>query len=461
MSAERKLDLALFIHPTGHHQAAWRHPDSQANAGIDFNFYRDLTLLAERECFDAIFLADGQNVRNGPTEVVSRTAQYSANFEPLTLLSALSSVTTQIGLVATASTSWNYPYQIARKFASLDHLSAGRAGWNMVTSGMPGEPANFGADGVYEHDDRYRRADEVVEVVKGLWDSWEDDAFLYDKAGEHGGLFFDPEKLHTLGHDGEYVRVKGPLNVPRSPQGYPLLVQAGQSEAGRTFSAKHAEMMFTTSQSLGGSIEVYREMKERVAANGRNPDHFKVMPGLVVITGRTSDEAQARFEQLQGYLHPAVSLNTLSFKMGFVDLSGLSLDEPLPASAAPPGYQQRDMKAGFWRYYELGEREGLTLRELAAAASGSIAGLQIVGSYTEIADIMEEWFRAGAADGFNIEPAYLPGMFNEFVELVMPELRKRGLVKESYTGTTLRDHMGLPRPAWGERSVFGQRAATS
>jgi alkanesulfonate monooxygenase len=316
----------------------------------------------------------------------------------------------------------------------------------MVTSGMPGEAPNFGLEAGYEHDDRYIRADEFVQVCLGLWDSWEDDAFPRDK---ESGVFSQLDKLHTIAHDGEYMRVQGPLNVPRSPQGYPVLVQAGQSEAGRSFAAKHAEVMFTTPQALDRGRELYSDMRERIAANGRNPEHFVQMPGLVVITAKTSSEAYERFDQLQGYLHPAVALNILSFKMGQIDLRDYPLDEPLPTAAEPPGE-----KSSFWRWMEVAERENLTLGELALRASGSMAGMQLVGSYTEIADIMEEWFRGGAADGFNIQPAYLPGMFTDFAELVIPELQRRGLVRTEYVGRTLRESFGLPRPAWGERSGF-------
>jgi alkanesulfonate monooxygenase len=441
------MRLGLFINPTGHHQASWRHPDADADAGINFSHYRELALAAERAVFDTIFLADNQCVRGGPPEAISRVAQYVANFEPLTLLSALAGVTDRIGLISTASTSYNFAFQVARKFASIDYISGGRVGWNMVTSGMPGEAPNFGLDAGYEHDNRYERADEFVQVCLGLWDSWEDDAFPRDK---ESGIFSKLDKLHQLNHEGDYLKVRGPLNVPRSPQGYPVLVQAGQSEAGKAFAAKHAEVMFTTPQVIDRGRELYSEMRERVAALGRNPDHLVQMPGLVVITAKTSSEAQERFEQLQSYLHPAVALNILSFKMGQIDLRDYPLDEPLPSSAEPPGE-----KSSFWRWMEVAERENLTLGELSMRASGSMAGMQIVGSHTEIADMMEEWFLGGAADGFNIQPAYLPGMFTEFTELVIPELRRRGLARDAYQGRTLRDYFGLPRPAWGERSAYG------
>ncbi len=445
MRSGRTMRLGLFINPTGHHQASWRHPDADADAGVNFAHYRRVAQTAERHHFDMLFLADNQGVRNTDPETRRRVAQYIANFEPFTLLSALSAVTERIGLTCTASMSYNFPFQIARKFASLDFISGGRSGWNMVTS-EPEEAPNFGIEDRAEHDDRYRRGDEVVRVCLGLWDSWEDGAFLRNK---ETGIFSDLDKLHPLNHVGDYVRVRGPLNVPRMPQGYPLLVQAGQSEAGRAFAARYAEVMFTTLLLIDRARELRSEMHERVAECGRQPDEIKLMPGLAVVTGRTHAEAHERFEELQSLLHPSVALSMLSAKMGNADLSGYALDQPLPRTAKP----EDDRGGGFDRWIEIAEREQLTLGELAQRGAGSRAGMQVVGSYTEVADLMEEWFRAGAADGFNIQPAYFPGMFDEFVNGVMPELRDRGLVRERYAGRTLREHFGLPRPAWGSRGT--------
>ena len=449
MTSARTMRLGLFINPPGHHQASWRHPDADADAGVNFDHYRRVAQTAERHCFDMLFLADNQVVRDTDPESRRRVAQYIANFEPFTLLSALAAVTDRIGLTCTASMSYNFPFQIARKFASLDFISGGRSGWNMVTSERA-EAANFGIDDRVDHDDRYRRGDEVVRVCLGLWDSWEDGAFLRDKAT---GVFSDLDRLHPLDHAGDYVRVSGPLNVPRMPQGYPLLVQAGQSEAGRSFAAAYAEVMFTTLLLVDRARELRSEMRERVVEQGRHPDDIKLMPGLAVVTGASHSEAQERFAELQSLLHPSVALSMLTSKMGDVDLRDHPLDQPLPRSAKPPD----DRGGGFDRWIEIAEAEGLTLRELAYRAAGSRAGLQIVGSHTEVADLMEEWFRTGAADGFNIQPAYFPGMFDEFVNGVMPQLRRRGLVRERYQGRTLREHFGLARPAWGSRGPFRER----
>ena len=446
------MRLGLFINPTGHHQASWRHPGADADAGVSFDHYRRVAVLAERHCFDMLFLADNQSVRTADLETRRRVAQYIANFEPFTLLSALAAVTERIGLTCTASLTYNYPFQIARKFASLDFISGGRSGWNMVTSERSEAP-NFGIDDRLEHDDRYRRGAEVVEVCLGLWDSWEDGAFPRDK---ESGIFSDLDKLHPLDHAGEWVNVSGPLNVPRMPQGYPVLVQAGQSEAGRSFAARYAEVMFTTLLRVDRARELRAEMHERLAEHGRDPGDIKLMPGLAVIAGRTEAEARERHEELQSLLHPSVALSMLSAKIGYPDLSGYPLDLPLPRSAAPT----EDPGGGFARWFEIAESEHLTLRQLAYRAAGSRAGMQIVGSYGQIADVMEEWFRTGAADGFNIQPAYFPGMFEEFVDGVMPQLRGRGLVRERYAGRTLRDHFELARPAWGSRGPR-HRADTS
>ncbi len=444
------MRLGLFVNPTGHHQASWRHPDADADAGVSFSHYRRVAQTAERHCFDMLFLADNQGVRSTDPEAGRRVAQYVANFEPFTLLSALAAVTERIGLTCTASMTYNFPFQIARQFASLDFISSGRAGWNMVTSERDEAP-NFGIDDRADHDERYRRGDEVVRVCLGLWDSWEDGAFPRDKAT---GIFSDLEQLHRLDHAGEHVSVRGPLNVPRMPQGYPLLVQAGQSEAGRAFAARYADVMFTTLLLAERARELRDEMRERVAAHGRRPEEIALMPGLAVVTGPTPAAAAERFAELQDLLHPAVALSILSAKMGNADLRGYPLDRPLPRSAKPAD----DLGGGFERWIELAEREGLTLRELALRGAGSRAGMQVVGSYAEVADLMQEWFQTGAADGFNVQPAYFPGMLDEFVGGVLPLLRERGLVRERYLGRTLRDHFGLARPPWNAGGVFGAGA---
>ncbi len=438
--AKPMMKLNLFINPTGHHQAAWRHPDSQPDAGVNLDHYVELARMAEAAKVDAIFLADNQSVRHGDPEAVGRVAQYVANFEPLTLLSALSAVTSRIGLIATASTTFNFPYQVARKFASLDHLSHGRAGWNIVTSSSTNrEEENFGSTPI-AHADRYERASEFVEICRGLWDSWDDDAFPRDR---QTGIFSDMSKLHVLDHQGPHFSVRGPLNVPRCPQGYPVHVQAGASDAGRDFAARYAEMIFVTPQSLSLAQTQYADMKARAAGAGRDPAHVKILPGLAPVVGRTEAEAREKFEQLQSLLTLPVALNILSMRMGGMDISGFDLDQPFPESAR----QTTGSRSGLEAMVERSRRENLTVRQLALKTAGSLAGLSVHGSAAEIVDMMEAWFVGGACDGFNLQPAVLPGTFRDIVELVLPELRRRGLFRAEYEGRTLRENLGLPRPA--------------
>lgn len=433
------MKLGLFINPAGHHQAAWRHPDSQADAGVNLRHYIEIAKLAEEAKIDAIFLADNQGVRGGAPEAVHRVSQYVANFEPLTLLSALAAVTERIGLIATASTTYNFPYQVARKFASLDHLSGGRAGWNIVTGGtIDVEKHNFGGEDP-DHSARYDRAAEFVDVCRGLWDSWDDDAFPRDK---ESGIFSIAGKLHRLNHVGKHFKVRGPLNVPRPPQGYPVHVQAGASEEGKNFAARYAEMVFVSPQALAPAQALYTEMKTRAAAAGRSGSEIKIMPGLAPVIGRTEAEAREKFEELQSLLSPEVALNILSMKMGGMDLSVFDLDDLLPQGLQVPIRSRK----GYAIMVERSHREKLSIRQLAVKSAGSLAGLSVHGSAEQIADMMEEWFRGGACDGFNLQPATFPGTFRDVVELLIPELRRRGLFRTEYEGATLRENLGLARP---------------
>jgi FMN-dependent oxidoreductase (nitrilotriacetate monooxygenase family) len=436
----RQLRLGAFFNPTGHHVASWRHPDAQADAGINVAHYVELAQTAERAKFDMIFLADNICVREAGMEALSRSAQYIANFEPLTLLSALSMVTKNIGLVATASTSYNEPYHVARKFASLDHLSAGRAGWNLVTSGVGTEAPNFGREVHFGHRDRYLRAHEFADVVTGLWDSWDDDAFVRDK---ESGLFFHPEGMHTLNHRGTYFSVKGPLNVPRSPQGWPVIVQAGGSEDMIGVAADFAEAVFCAPLTLQAGKTFYAEIKERAVARGRSRDSMKIMPGLSPVIGRTEAEAAEKNSYLQSLTHPKVALELLSTILGGADLSCYDIDGPFPREfPALTNGSQFVYKSTL----DLAYRENLTVRQLAIRMAGARGKNVIVGTPKMIADMMEEWLMEDAADGFNIMPSHLPGGLDDFVEMVVPELQRRGLFRTEYEGTTLRDNLGLQRP---------------
>lgn len=433
----RQIKLGAFLMQTGHHIAAWRHPDAQADAPVNFRHYAELARRAEAAKFDAIFLADSVGVRNTDLASLSRTAR-SDHFEPLTLLSALAAVTEKIGLIATVSTTYNEPYHVARKFASLDHISGGRSGWNLVTSSGQGEAQNFNLDEHVEHARRYARAAEFHDVVLGLWDSWEDDAFLRDKPS---GQYFDPAKLHPLRHRGEHFSVRGPLNVSRSPQGRPVVVQAGASPAGRDLAARTAEVIFVAHQTFDEAQAFYRDIKGRAVEYGRDPDDIKIMPGIFPVIGRTQAEAEEKFARLQDLIHPVVGVQLLSNMIGGFDLSGYPVDGPLPDIPETNGGKSRQQLL-----IDLARRDNLTIRQLYLRIAGARGHQQVVGTPQSVADQLQQWFEEDGADGFNIMSPWLPGGLDDFIELALPELRRRGLFRSEYEGATLRQHLGLARP---------------
>ncbi|HEX3954259.1 MAG TPA: LLM class flavin-dependent oxidoreductase [Stellaceae bacterium] len=439
--ANEKMKLGGFFHPTGNHVAAWMHPGAQIDAGVNFKHYAEITQLAERGKFDLMFVADAVAIREGKLKALSRWPQYMAYFDPLTLLPALAAVTSHIGVVGTVTTSYNEPYHVARKFASLDLISQGRAGWNVVTSSATNEAYNFGRDAHYGHSERYDRANEFVEVVQGLWDSWDDDAFVRDR---ETGVYFDPAKLHALNHEGKHFKVRGPLNVARPPQGHPVIFQAGSSEAGRDSAARFAEGVFTPQHTLEGAQEFYRDLKGRMAKYGRKPESLKVMPGLNAIVGRTRKDAEETHRYLQSKIHPDVGLQLLSSQLDNMDLSEYDLDGPLPEIADDVGKLagQTSMR----NIVRWSKEEGLTIRQIYQRFAGARGQRTLIGTAVDIVDDMEKWFRGYGVDGFLVHPPYLPGGLNDFVNLVVPELQNRGLFREDYEGTTLRENLGLERP---------------
>ncbi|UZR29589.1 LLM class flavin-dependent oxidoreductase [Methylococcus mesophilus] len=443
---DRKLRLGAFIPGAGQHVAAWRHPDAQADGGLNLEHYKRIVQTAERGKFDAMFLADGLAANFGGNLSEGRSDK-GATFEPVTLFSALSVVTTNIGFIATASTTYEEPYQLARKFASLDYLSNGRAGWNVVTSAGDATAKNFNRDQQLEHAQRYERANEFVDTVKELWDSWEDDAIVKDK---ESGVFFDPAKVHAPNHKGKHFQVAGPLNVARPPQGYPVIVQAGQSEPGKELAARTAEVIFTAQQTLEDAQTFYKDVKSRLAKYGRTPDQLKIMPGVSPYVGRTEAEARAKYEQLQELIHPDAGLALLSgLSGGEIDLSQYPLDGPLPELPATKGIVSRQ-----GMMIDIARKHGFTIRQLYQWVAGARGHWTLVGSAEQIADHLQEWFEKGAADGFNVLPPYLPGALDDFVDLVIPELQRRGLFRAEYEGRTLRENLGLARP----QNQFGVRA---
>jgi alkanesulfonate monooxygenase len=432
------MKLGLFLHGPGQHIAAWRDPSVDAGAGMKLSHYIQLAQLGERGLFDFVFNADTQ-ATFGPDDIeVWKRNTVSQRIEPLTLLGALAAVTKHIGLVATATTTYLEPFHVARIFASLDQLSEGRAGWNLVTSSAPAEALNFSHAAHAPHADRYDRAAEFAQVVLGLWDTWEDDAFLMDKAQ---GLFFDPAKLHVLNHKGRHFSVRGPLMIRRSPQGRRVIVHAGQSEAGRSLAAQTAEVVFSVEQDLVKAREFYADLKARAARHGRSPDSIKIMPGVQAVIGRSKAEAEDKYGRLQSLIHPEVGVAYLSEMMG-TDVSGYPLDGPLPDLPLTNSQQGRQKVI-----VELARRENLTIRQLYQRVAGTRAHRTICGTAADIADSLEHWYKSGAADGFNILSLTYPHGLADFVDQVVPELQRRKLFRTAYEGKTLRENLGLPRPA--------------
>lgn len=431
----RQFHLNAFLMNAGHHDAAWRHPRTQPERITDLSYFQELARTAERGRLDSLFLADGVALWGN--------ARYNAvgGFEPLTLLSALAVATEHIGLIATVSTTFNEPFHLARKFASLDHISGGRAGWNIVTSGNVAEARNFGLEEHLEHALRYERAAEFLDVTKELWDSWLDDAPVIDR---ERGVYSEEGAVRPIEHRGTHFRVDGPLNVQRSPQGHPLLVQAGSSEDGKEFAARYAEAVFTAQQTLADGQTFYKDLKSRLAKYGRTPDQLKILPGICPIIGGTEAEALALADELTGLQVPEYGLQQLSGMLG-TDLSGLPLDGPLPE--LPEEQDINGNKSRFTLVAELARREQLTIRQLIARLGGGRGHRVFAGTPEQIADQLEQWFTEGAADGFNIMPPYLPGGLDDFVDQVVPLLQDRGLFRTEYSGRTLRDHYGLERPA--------------
>ena len=427
--SKRQLHLGLFVLATGHHADGWRMPGALARAD-DFPSLLAVTQMAERAKLDFVFFADA------PSSAVDGPPGFMLNLEPMTLLAALAACTTRIGLVATVSSTFTEPYNLARYVASIDQISQGRAGWNVVTTSDAPSAANFGR-ALPPHDARYEIADEYLQVVQGLWDSWEAGARIADA---DTGQYIDKTKVHAIDHAGAHFKVKGPLSIGRSPQGQPVIVQAGSSAAGQNFAAKYAEIVFTVQQDMGEAQIFYSAMKEK-AGRLRSPDHLKIMPGIFPVVGRTEAEARAKYAMLRRYIRPGAALNAMSQRLGH-DMADYPMDAPFP--------RLPDSKTGTQTYakvmYAKAQREGLTLRDIHDLFAMSRGYLLAVGTPRQVADVMEEWVARRACDGFILTPAYFPGELEVFCDLVVPELQRRGLFRLDYAGTTLRSHFGLPEP---------------
>jgi alkanesulfonate monooxygenase len=435
MPKPRQIKLGAFMRPTTIHTGAWRYPGAYPDANFNLEHLRHFARRLEDAKFDAFFMADHLAVLNMPVEALKRSHTVTS-FDPLTLLPVLAVTTKHLGLIATASTTFEPAYMIARRFASLDHISGGRAGWNIVTTSNPDAALNFGLDDHMEHDERYARAREFYDVVTGLWDSWADDALIRDV---ESGIFFDPEKLHVLNHEGRYLKVRGPLNVARPIQGWPVIVQAGASEAGRQLAAETAEVVFAAGARLADDQAFYRDVKARAEKFGRDPDAIKILPGAFVVVGETDDEAREKRLKLDSLVHYESAIASLSIALG-TDASKFDPDGPLPE--IPPSNQSQSSRA---RVVALAARDKLTVRQLAQRLGG-YAGLGFVGSVKTIADQMEQWFVERGSDGFNVMFPYLPEGLEDFVTKIVPELQRRGLFRREYEGPTLRENLGLERP---------------
>jgi FMN-dependent oxidoreductase (nitrilotriacetate monooxygenase family) len=432
MSKQRQLKLGAMVHGVGHGWGEWRHPQAQPNASVSFDFYKQQAKLAEAAKFDFVFIADSLHIHE------KSSPHYLNRFEPLTILSALAATTQHIGLVATVTVSYTEPFQVARQFASLDHISGGRAGWNVVTSWLSGTADNFGKSEHPPHAVRYRIAKEHVNVVKGLWDSWEDDAFAYDK---QNGEFFTPGKLHALEHKGEFFSVKGPLNISRSKQGQPVIFQAGTSEDGRNFAAENSDAIFVSPESFDDAHAYYQDLKNRAVGFGRDPQKLSILPGIRPIVGRDAAEVESRYQQAVELVSIEDAIVALGRPFNDHDFSQYPLDAPFPELGDLGSNSQ---KGGSDRIKQLAREEGLTLREVALRFSRPRR--DFVGTPEQVADAIQKWFEQGAADGFIIN-SLLPDGLQYFTELVVPVLQKRGLFRDEYSGSTLRDNLGLQVPA--------------
>ena len=436
-----------FYWPCGHHIAAWRHPDSVADSGGNLAHLIELARLSERGLFDMFFMADSVSFWRGTLDALSRDS-HCAWIEPFTLMGALAQHTTHIGLACTATSTYEQPFFLARRFASLDVISGGRAAWNLVTTGNAAAAQSFGYDKHIDKAVRYASAREFAYVVRGLWNSWDGDAFVYDK---EEGAYFDPAKLQVLEHDGPHYKVRGPLHVPPSPQGEPVLIQAGASEDGRALAAETAEVVFGANQTLEGAQEFYADVKSRMKAFGRDRDSLKIMPGLSVCVAPTREEAERKYEELQDLIDPRTGLELLSERLN-VDLSGCDVDGYLPdITPDEVGGSRAEL------IIDLARRENLTIRDLYRRFAGARGHCHITGSTEEVADMMEQWVTEGGCDGFNIMPPLYPSHLEDFVELVVPELQRRGLFRTEYEGSTLRENLGLPRPPWSARDYAPPR----
>jgi len=433
----RQLHINLFVQSRGHHEGSWRHPKATPKALTDISYLQEMAQLAERGKLDSIFLADQLNVTQDATRAPRNW------LEPITVLPAIAAVTERIGLIATASSTYSEPFNLARQFASIDHISGGRAAWNIVTSWSAAAASNFGDDNQISHADRYVRAEEYIQVVKALWSSWDEGAIVDNRAT---GEYIREGSFRPINHKGTLYSVAGPLNAPRGPQGRPVLVQAGSSDTGKAFAARHAEAVFTAHLELKTAKDFYSDLKSRASEFGRDPKHVIILPGLSPMIGSTESEARQFSEELDALTDPEVGRKRLSARFGGYDFSHLPLDVPLRPEDLPDPETVEAARSRAETIVGFVKREQATLRQLLAKLAGARGHFLFAGTHNQVAYLMRTWVEAKAADGFNLMPPVLPWMAETFIDEVLPILRKRGLYREDYSGSTLRDHLGLPKP---------------
>ncbi len=446
----RKIVLGTILYPSGHHVAAWRHPSTQVDANIDVNHYVRAARDAEAAGFEIAFISDRLGVPRSREEALRRIDEWSHGFEALTLAAAVATATRTIGVVATASTTFNEPYNLARQFASLDLISNGRIGWNIVTSSLEQESDNFNPGPDFDHAARYARADEFVDAVKSLWQSWNPDGFVRDK---ESGVFFGPDAVKSVDHEGLYFRSKGPLNVIPSRQGRPLLVQAGSSDAGKALAARTADVVFTAQTDIVSARGFYQDIKRRSSAAGKNADDVLILPGIFPVIGETRSQAEDKYAELQNLIQPDVALSLLETYLGDVDLSGIDIDGPLPDLPVSNSIRSRQALLT-----EFARKEGLSVGALARHIAGARGHWQVIGTPEDVAGQIEDWTASGAADGFMLLPPTFPEGQDDFIRSVVPLLRKRNLLNPGPQTGSLRERLGLPNLARNRTEAVRNRA---
>lgn len=437
----QQIHLAAFMNAGPMGTTGWRHKDADPGF-LGANYYRRVAKVLEAAKFDLAFIPDALSMPRSLGGSFRPAIEYGSGtprLDPMTILGVMAGVTEHLGLAATLSTGYHEPYNLARTLCTFDHVTEGRAGWNIVTSFQDAEAQNFGEPKLPPRDARYARAEEVLEATTQLWDSWDDNALIQDK---DSGIFGHPDKVRSVDYKGQYVSTQGPLSVPRPPQGYPLLIQAGASPRGRDFAARWADVIFSSNESLESAVAFRQDMRARAARFGRDPDQLKLLCAATVVIGETDAEAMAKHEAFADLVHPLAGLSRLAYHVN-VDLTKYDLDGPLP------DIEEVGVQGHYEEVVEYARRTNKTVREIGRWYGARAEG-NMIGAPGTIVDEMERWMAAGAADGFMVQATHLPAAFEDFAAHVVPELQRRGLFRTEYEGRTTRENLGLKRPARDE-----------